>query len=61
MPYECHPLRLDPGIPCRDEGLNVFSVYKICVDQYFYYLPTTIHIEPLYLNPSKSVLVFSRN
>ena len=35
MPYECHPWRLDPGIPCRDDGLNVFSVYKICVYQYF--------------------------
>ena len=33
--YECHPWRLDPGSPCRDDGLVVFSVYKICVDQYF--------------------------
>ena len=35
MRYECHPWQLDPGSPCRDDGLGVFSLYKICVYQYF--------------------------
>ena len=30
-----HPCTLDPGSPCRDDGLNVLSVYKICVYRYF--------------------------
>ena len=25
MRYECHPWLLDPGSPCRDDGLGVFS------------------------------------
>jgi len=25
MRYECHPWQLDPGNPCRDDGLSVFS------------------------------------
>ena len=25
MRYECHPWQLDPGSPCRDDGLSVFS------------------------------------